>query len=123
MKASIFYKIAAILLVLFAVGHTLAFRQVDPRWGIDSVLQNMRATGFDVQGFRRTYWAFYVGFGLFVSVFQLFAAIVAWQLGGMSAEGLKSIATIRWAMVLCFVAVTVLSWKYFFMIPVVFSVL
>ena len=30
MQASIFYRIAAVLLLLFAVGHTLGFRQSDP---------------------------------------------------------------------------------------------
>lgn len=30
MKASMFYRIAAVVLLLFAVGHTLGFRQSDP---------------------------------------------------------------------------------------------
>lgn len=30
MKASLFYRIAAVLLQLFAVGHALGFRQSDP---------------------------------------------------------------------------------------------
>jgi hypothetical protein len=33
MKASVFYRIAAVLLLLLAVGHTLGFRQSDPHWG------------------------------------------------------------------------------------------
>jgi len=32
-KASLFYRIAAVLLLLFAVGHTLGFRQSDPTMG------------------------------------------------------------------------------------------
>ena len=123
MKASAFYRIAAILLVLFALGHTLGFRQIDPRWGVDSLLQSMRTIRFDVQGFSRTYWDFYVGFGLFVTVFLLFAAVVAWQLGGVSAETLSATVVVKWGLVVCFVAVSILSWKYFFMVPVVFSVL
>src|SRR6266404_1259801 len=38
MRASIFYRIAAVLLLVFAVGHTLGFRQSDPRWGVDTLL-------------------------------------------------------------------------------------
>src|SRR5205085_10861833 len=34
-KASLLYRIAAILLLLFAVGRTLGFRQSDPTWGVD----------------------------------------------------------------------------------------
>ena len=86
MKASVFYRIAAVLLLLFAAGHTLGFRQSDPKWGVDTLLVSMRSTHFDVQGFSRTYWDFFVGSGFFVSVFLLFAAVLAWQLGGLSPE-------------------------------------
>jgi len=77
MKASVFYRIAAVLLVLFAVGHTVGFRQSDPKWGVDALLGSMRATHFDAQGFTRTYWDFFNAFGLFFSVFLLFAAVLA----------------------------------------------
>jgi hypothetical protein len=121
MKASLFYKIAAVLLVLFAAGHTFGFRQIDPQWGVDRLLATMKSIHFDVQGFSRTYWDFYVGFGLFVSVFMLLAAAVAWQLGGLPGEALAHLKIVRWSLAICFAAVTILSWKYFFMIPVIFS--
>ena len=63
------YRIASILLLLFDVGHTLGFRQSDPKWGVDALLASMRSIHFDVQGFSRTYWDLFVGAGLFVSVF------------------------------------------------------
>jgi len=56
MKASAFYRIATILLLLFDIGHTLGFRQADPKWGVDALLTSMRSIHFDVQGFSRTYW-------------------------------------------------------------------
>ena len=80
MKASMFYRIAAVLLLLFAVGHTLGFRQSDPKWGVDALLGSMRSIHFDVQGFNRTYWDLFVAAGFSVGVFYLFAAILAWQL-------------------------------------------
>jgi hypothetical protein len=55
-KASLFYRIAAVLLLFFALGHTLGFRQSDPTWGVDTLLGLMRSVHFDVQGFSRTYW-------------------------------------------------------------------
>ena len=79
MKASMFYRIAAVLLLLFAVGHTLGFRQSDPKWGVDALLGSMRSIHFDVQGFNRTYWDLFVAAGFSVGVFYLFAAILAWQ--------------------------------------------
>ena len=62
MKASVIYRIASVLLFLFAVGHTLGFRRVDPRWGVDSIIGALRSTQFHVQGFDRSYWDFYTGF-------------------------------------------------------------
>jgi hypothetical protein len=122
MKASIFYRVAAVFLLLFAVGHTLGFRQSDPKWGVGALLGSMRSIHFDIQGFSRTYWDFFVGFGLFVTVFLLFAAVLAWQLGGLPAETFPRMRGIAWALALCFAAVTVLSWRYFFIVPIVFSI-
>jgi hypothetical protein len=123
MKASVFYRIAAVLLLLFAVGHTLGFRQSDPQWGVDALLGSMRSIHFDAQGFTRTYWDFFSAFGLFFSVFLLFAAILAWLLGGLPAETLARVRSIAWTLAICFVAVTVLSWRYAFTTPIVFSTL
>jgi len=120
-KARILYRISSVLLLLFAAGHTLGFRETDSKWGVDSLLGSMRSIHFDVQGFSRTYWDFYVGFGLFVTVFLLFAAVLAWQLGGLAPETLALMRGPAWALVICFAAVTILSWRYFFIVPVVFA--
>ena len=123
MKAPILYRIASVLLLLFAAGHTLGFRQNNPQWGADAVLSLMRAVHFDAQGFNRTYWDFFSAFGLFFSVFLLFAAVLAWLLGRLPAETLARMRSIAWALAICFVAVTALSWRYTFTTPIVFSTL
>ena len=123
MKASMFYRIAAVLLLLFAVGHTLGFRQSDPKWGVDALLSSMRSIHFDVQGFHRSYWDLFVAAGFSVGVFYLFAAILAWQLGGLPAATLALMRGTAWAFALCFAAITVVSWIYLFIIPIVFSLL
>jgi hypothetical protein len=123
MRASRFYRVAAVLLLLFDVGHTLGFRQSDPEWGVDGLLGSMRSIHFMVQGFNRTYWDLFVGAGFFVSVFLLFAAVLSWQLSSLSAETLVLMPGTTWAFALCFVAVTVLSWRYFFILPIVFLTL
>jgi len=121
MKASLFYRIAAVLLVLFAIGHTLGFRQSNPEWGVGTVIDVMRSIHFDAQGFSRTYWDFFSAFGLFFSVFLLFAAVLAWQLGGLPEEIFARMRGTAWALAICFAAVTALSWKYAFTTPIVFS--
>jgi len=123
MKASLFYRIAAVILMCFAVGHTLGFRQSDPSWGVDALLGSMRSIHFDVQGFSRTYWDLFVAAGLSVGVFYLFAAILAWQLGGLPPETLAFMRGTAWAFAVCFAAITVVSCRYLFVLPIVFSVL
>jgi hypothetical protein len=123
MKASVFYRIAAVLLLLFAIGHTLGFRQSDPKWGVDALLSSMRTIHFDVQGSIRTYWDFYVGSGFSVGLFLLFAATLAWQLGGLPARTLAEMRGIGWAFALCFAVSTALSCRYFFIFPIAFSLL
>jgi hypothetical protein len=122
MKASMFYRIASVLLLLFAAGHTFGFRQNNPEWGADAVLGLMRSVHFDAQGFTRTYWDFFSAFGLFFSVFLLFAAILAWLLGGLPSETLARVRSIAWSLAVCFVAVTALSFRYSFTTPLVFSI-
>lgn len=123
MKASLFYRIASVLLVLFAVGHTLGFRQNNPAWGADAVLGLMQSVHFNALGFNRTYWDFFSAFGFFFSVFLVFAAVLSWQLSSLPAETLTRIRGIAWALAICFVAVTALSWTFAFTIPIVFSAL
>jgi hypothetical protein len=123
MRASLFYRIASVLLILFAAGHTFGFRQNNPDWGADAVLGLMRSVHFDAVGFNRTYWDFFSGFGFFFSVFLVFSGVLAWQLSRLTAENLTRIRPIAWNLAGCFVAVTALSCRFAFTIPVIFSAL
>ena len=121
MKASLLYRSSSILLLLFAAGHTLGFRQIDPKWSVDSLVQSMKTIHFSANGSDRTYWDFFVGFGFFVTVLLVFASIIAWQFGSLPAETLQAMRISTWGFVICFVVVAYLSWRYFFIVPVVFS--
>src|SRR5215471_4750602 len=50
MKASLLYRISSILLLLFAVGHTVGFQHVDPGWRVDSLVHAMKTTHFNANG-------------------------------------------------------------------------
>jgi hypothetical protein len=82
----------------------------------------MKSTHFNANGSDRTYWDFFFGFGLFVTVLMLFASVVAWQFGRVPAETLALMRMSVWGFVVCFGVVAYLSWRYFFIIPVVFSI-
>jgi hypothetical protein len=122
MRAATLYRTAAVLLLLFAAAHTLSFRQSDPQWGVDALLSSMRSIHFDVQGFNRTYWDFFVAAGFSVGMLYLFAAILAWQLGGLPVATLALMRGTVWAFALSFAVITIVSWRYLFIIPVAFSI-
>jgi hypothetical protein len=120
-SAKTLYRIAAVLLLLFAAGHTLGFRQSDPAWGVDGLVGSMRSIRFDVQGFHRTYWDLFEAAGFSVGVLYLFAAILAWQLGRLAPAALAQMRPAAWAMALCFAVLTVVAWRYLFVLPIVLS--
>ena len=122
-KSSVLFRVSAILILLFALGHTFGFRQIDPAWHIDDLIGSLRSTKFQAAGFERSYWDFYAGFGFFVSVFLVFAAVVAWQFSRFAQPLPAPVRTISWALAISFGLTTVLGWRYFFAIPIGFSAL
>ncbi len=120
MRPSLWYRLAAGLLLLFGIAHVAGFRTIDPAWQIDDVVTAMRRS-FEAEGRRHTYWDFYVGFGLFVASLQLFGAIAAWQLARLAPATLSTMPLLRWGFVLTQVVNGLLSWRYFFPLPTVFS--
>ncbi len=120
MTSARLYRVASVVLVLFAVGHSLGFRKVDPRWNADATVAAMKTT-FQVQGQTRSYWDFFTGFGFFSAGLVLFCAILAWQLSTLPAEILSRLKLLRWAFAGCFAALTAITSVYVFPVPTVFS--
>lgn len=123
MRTSFLYRTASILIFLFALGHTLGFRKTDPVWGVDQALSALKQITFSTQGFQRTYYEFFVGFGLFVTLLLLFSAVVAWQLGSLPTATIAQLPWLTWGLALCYAGVLFLSWRYFFLVPLLFSAL
>ena len=70
-----------------------------------------------------TYNRFYVGFGLFVTVFLLFSAFLAWRLGTLARNNPQAIGSLSWVFFALQIASLALSWIYFLAPPVVLSAL
>ncbi len=123
MTATLLYRIAAVLFVIFAAGHTLGFLRFRPASpegrGVWESMNNVR-----VQLGRGsfTYGGFYVGFGLYNTVFLVFSAFLAWHLSNVAATAPLTVGLLGWAFCGTQVAGTVLCWKYFAPPPVIFSV-
>ncbi|MEO7084613.1 MAG: hypothetical protein ABI442_07005 [Gemmatimonadaceae bacterium] len=122
MTPKLLYRVASVLLLLYAAGHQLGFRRVDPNWNAEATVAAMKTT-FIVSGNARSYWDFFSGFGFFCTGLLLFAAVLAWQLGGLDVDALSKLSLMRWAFGLCFAALTIMTWRFFFPAPTVFSAL
>jgi len=117
------FRIATYLLVLFFLGHTgggmLAQKSLGP--AADTVFAAMKTVHFDFNGSDCTWYGFWFGFGLTVSVFLLLSAVISWQLDGVSREQWPAVSVIAWALAGSHVVNAVLSFKYFFVGPGVFG--
>lgn len=116
MKPALIYRTGAVLLVLFAIGHTIGFLRFKPptQEGL-AVRQAMTNVHFPVNGGEFSYGGFYEGFGLFVTAYLLFSAFLAWHLAKHPDPA------IGWAFCAVQVASLVLSWMYFSAVPAAFS--
>lgn len=120
-KPHVLLRAASALTVVHAALHTIgglfgAPTHGQPEIDVRNAMQGFR---FDAMGSLRSYWDFYFGFGLFVSVSLSVLAILMWQLGGLArldpARARPPIATLC----LAFVAFTLVSCGYFFVAPIV----
>jgi len=122
MSATLLYRIASFILVLFAAGHTFGFLKFKPPTAEGAAVQeSMRRVTFQVGRQQFTYEGFYRGFGLFITVELLFSAFLAWHLGGLAASTPAAIGALGWVFCAAQVACLVLSWIYFFPITAVLS--
>jgi hypothetical protein len=125
MKYFNLYRITAYLLLIFCALHTFGVLRSHAAYGQEAgaVLSAMKSVHFEVMGASCSYYGFYLGFGLLFSVFLLFSAAVSWHLGGLGPDDKASSWPIAWALFFSQVLVTILSWAYFFIAPVVTSTL
>ena len=115
------YRGSAVLLALFALGHQLGFRHVDPAWGVDAVVRGMQTVRFPVLGVHRSYWDLFSGFGFFATAFLAFSALFAFELSRHSGDVLAQLRLVRWAFAACYGVIAVLMLTNFFAGPVVFA--
>ena len=124
MKATLLFRIAAVLLLLFATGHTIGFLSFTPPTpeGV-AVRDAMKNVHFQVRNNSLSYGGFYRGFGLFVTVYLLFAAFLAWQLGSLAVKYPQAVRPLGWMLSIVQIASLILSAIYFSAPPVIFSAL
>ena len=109
---------------LYFAGHTLGAPWTPGEGPADkAVIEAMKSDHFPALGSTRSYWDFYFGFGVSISVFQLLLAVVLWQLATFAKTDATRLRPVIAAFLVAFVLNAVLGWMYFFIIPVVMALL
>jgi hypothetical protein len=119
------YRLATYLLLFFAFAHTAGGLFGDRQGGAAAaaVFTAMKTVTFTMMGATCSWYGFWLGFGLMVTVFLLFAAAVTWQLAGMTRAQRQPLRLTTWALLASFVVTAGLSWAYFFAAPGITSTL
>ena len=122
MKAFHFVRIAAVLTLLYCAGHTIGMPWT-PYTNPEAmpILEAMKNHSFEAEGFKGTYWDLYFGFGLIISAFLLVQAAVLWQVASLARTDALRVRPIVVSFLIAFIINAALSWKYFFVVPVVMS--
>jgi hypothetical protein len=122
-RSSTWLRALAVVLGLFALGHTLGADFPKVRRGPSEavVFDAMQSFRFPVMGFERSYWDFYRGFALTISVTMVVMAAVSWQLAGIAQRSPREALPMAVTLLVGCVGLLVVSWMFFFAPPVVFS--
>ncbi len=122
MKATWLFRITSILLMLFAILHTIGFLTfIPPTSDGQAALAAMNSAHLEKAGTTYTYGMFYRGFGLFLTVYLLFSAYVAWYLGNVARSDPSVAGSLAAALAALQLANLVIAVVYFSPPPITFS--
>jgi hypothetical protein len=124
MNSTRLFRMAAVLFVFFALGHTYGFLNLRaPSAEGRAVFDAMNDVHFTIRGTSYSYGNFYRGFGLSCTVSMLLSAFLAWHLGDLARKAPQAIGALGWVFFVVQLAGFALSLKYFGGAPAVFSAL
>ena len=123
-KPSLFLRIASVMTLLHAVLHTIGgvFGKAGPGPAAAAVLA-MKVNQFPLMGHTRSFWDFYRGMGLTVTISLTAEAIVFWQLGSLAKMGARRLLPILVTFLVAYSVLAVNSYAYFFLGPVIAEIL
>lgn len=125
MKPAWMLRIASVLTLIHCLLHTVGGVLSPPRHGEKevAVIETMKSYQFDMFGSMRTYWDFFFGYGLFVTISLLVLGVFFWQLANMSKTNALFVRRISALFTLNFILMAIVSWRYFFLGPAITELL
>ena len=123
MNPNLLLRVAAVLTFAHAMLNTFAglLSGTSKNQAEVLLLDTMKALHFDAMGSLRTYWDFYFGFGLFLTVNLLLLSALMWRLASVAKVNRDLTRPFIGMLCIAFMAFAILSWFYFFIAPVVMS--
>lgn len=124
MRTVLFLRIASVLTLIHAALHTLGgvFGGAAP--GVQqATVAVMKANEFAAMGAMRSYWDFYRGFGLMISVFLTMEGVVFWQLGSLAKTDALRLRPVLATFLVGYLGAAMVSYRYFFAAPVITEIL
>eukprot|EP01116_Phalansterium_solitarium_P008519 TRINITY_DN22433_c0_g1_i1.p1 TRINITY_DN22433_c0_g1~~TRINITY_DN22433_c0_g1_i1.p1 ORF type:complete len:139 (-),score=24.55 TRINITY_DN22433_c0_g1_i1:182-598(-) len=120
--ASRLYRIAMALLLFMAFAHTVFAMLGDPVSDEQArALSETKATSFVIFGWRRTYFDFYYGNGMLVTVLLVLLAFLCWEASGLVRQAPTIARRLAWPLAVSMIFVAYFSWTRFVIMPAIVS--
>jgi hypothetical protein len=124
MSPVLYLRVASILALVQAAGHWTSVIRWAATRGQDqlAVIDVMKAHTFNFQGFARSYWDLFFGYGLMAALPCVVEGVLFWQLASLTRGSDFRGAPIVALFIAANIAHAVLCWNYFFLTPIVLDV-
>jgi hypothetical protein len=124
-KPTLFLRIASVLTMIHCILHTIGGVLSSPKHGSEelAVVESMKAHTFNVMGSMRSYWDFFFGYGLGVTITLLIQSLLFWQLATISKANAVWTRPILLLFFFNFVAMSAVVWRYLFIAPAITELL
>jgi hypothetical protein len=119
--ATLLLRIAAVISLFFAVGHTMGGIKKWSPMGENEVLKAMETVRFDTMGASRSYLDFFMGFGWSISVFLLLQSVLLWQIASLTRSNAVQVRPMIAMFALAALASGLIAWRFILPLPALFS--
>jgi len=121
MTTTLLLRIASVISLLFAVGHTLGGLKRWSPMGENDVLKAMTDVRFEIMGDNRSYLDFFMGFGWSISVAMLLQTALLWQMAALARAEAAQVRPMIAMFTLATLASGVIAWLFILPVPALFS--
>jgi|ERR1051325_2122695 len=124
MKPSIWFRALAVVFAFFTLGHTVGTRHAITTAPQEAaVIAAMQGYRVPVMGYERSYWEFYRGFSVSITILLATLMVIAWQLATLSRRDPRAALPLAVTLLIACLGQAIISFLYFFTAPIITSVL